>query len=116
MDYTSNHRLARRGSWDLSGMFSSTLQNLNKNKKTVAIVLAAVFVFYWFQIRPIQINKACTLNAGANARALLASKAEVATDPARKASYEELIAKNMYLRTDYESYYTKCLHSHGIFN
>ena len=97
-------------------MYRNTMQNLRKNKKTVGIILAAVFVFYWFQIRPIQINKECTANAGANARALLRSKAEVATDAARKASYEELIAKNMYLRTDYESYYKKCLNSHGIFS
>ena len=116
MDYTSTQRIARRGSWDFSGKFNTIVTNLRKNKKTVAIVIAAVFVFYWFQIRPVQINKACTINAGANARALLRSKAEVATDAARRASYEELIAKNMYLRTDYESYYSKCLHSYGIFN
>ena len=85
-----------------------------KHKKLLSIVLVAFFVFYWYEIRPIQINNKCTQQASADARALLKSKAEVATDPERRVSYINLIDKDMYLRSDFESYYSRCLRGYGI--
>lgn len=85
------------------------------HKKGIAITAALLAVFYWMEIRPVRINNTCTAQAGLSARALLKEKADVATDADTKESYQQLVDKNMYLRTDYESYYTKCLRQFGIF-
>jgi hypothetical protein len=85
------------------------------HKKGLGIAAAVFLVFYWFELRPVKINRVCTATAGVSARALLQEKANVATDAATKRSYEQLVSKNMYLRTDYESYYKKCLREDGVF-
>lgn len=86
-----------------------------KNKKVTLLVALGLFVFYWYEMRPVSINNECTAQAKYNARELLKSKAQVATDADRKQSYNDLIKKDMYLRSDYEAYYNKCLRSFGIF-
>ena len=93
---------------------SETSDFLHKHRKILLIATLGIFLFFWYEIRPIQVNNGCMAEAGGNARELLGNKAEVATDPVQKQSYTELANKNMYLRSDYESFYSKCLRRHGI--
>lgn len=104
--------------------FSLRLKNINvsdikqylyKTRYILGAVAALAFLFYWYELRPIQINNSCVAQAGANARTLLATKAAIATDPAQKASFQGMVDQNLYLRSDYESFYGKCLRSYGIF-
>jgi hypothetical protein len=87
---------------------------LYKNHKVLAILAVAVFLFYWYEIRPIQMNNSCSMEASYNARLLLQNKAAVTTDPARQQAYGSLVAKDMYLRSDFESFYKKCMRRHGV--
>ena len=104
---TSNftHRVSNRGirNWVVA------------HKKGLTIAAVIFVIFYWFDIRPVRINTTCTAQAGFSARALLKEKADVSSDPATKKSYQQLVDKSMYLRSDYESYYKKCLREYGIF-
>ena len=93
--------------------FSGIKEYAKRNRKILSVVAVAVFLFYWFEMRPIQINHSCANQASSNARSLLQSKAQITTDASKKASYNALAEKGMYLRSDYESFYTKCLRSHG---
>ncbi len=76
-------------------------------------VIALVGLFYWFQIRPIRIYRYCNTQSSMDARKLLKSKEEVAT-PENKARYAPLLERNMYLRSDYESFLRKCLLYYGL--
>src|SRR5437764_124717 len=76
----------------------------------VALVLViGAFLFYWYEIRPVQIYRKCTVQASADAHALLKSKAQIAKGTAEGKQYDSLVAKNMYLRSDYASFLQKCL-------
>lgn len=81
----------------------------------VGLAILAMFLFYWYEMRPIRINAECMGQAAANARLLVQSKAEIAVDPEKRTSYQNLVEKNMYLRSDYESFYKKCLRGYGIY-
>ena len=94
---------------------SQGLGLVRKNKKVLVVVLAAAFLFYWYEIRPMRINSFCAAQSSASSRSLLRSKAAVTTDVANKAYYAGLAEKNMYLRSDYESYYKKCLRGYGVY-
>ena len=116
MDFSSTPTPpSRRRGGAVSGIVGDVKKNLLGNKKATAIVAIGLFMFYWYEMRPMNINNECTVQAKYNSRELLKSKAEVATDEDRKASYMDLIKKDMYLRSDYEAYYKKCLRSYGIF-
>ena len=103
------HKLPR-----ISFSFKGVSRFIRTNRKLLSVIAVAVFLFYWYEVRPITINHTCGNQASTDARALLVSKAKVATDPVRKQSYQQLIDQNMYLRSDYESYYTRCLRGYGI--
>ncbi len=85
-----------------------------QHKMLTAFALVIVFGFYWYEIRPIMISRDCSVQASLDARALLRSKAEVTKEQATRDSYNALIAKNMYLRSDYESFLQKCLLHYGF--
>jgi len=87
---------------------------LLKNRKAYSIIAVILFAFYWFQLRPIQINRACAEQASGNAQQLLVNKVAITTDADQRAAYQEMVNKSMYLRTDYESFYVKCLRNEGI--
>src|SRR2546430_2246080 len=86
---------------------------LKTYKWAIALVIVAAFLFYWYEIRPIQIYRGCTRQASIDARSLLRSKAEIAKGTDKGSAYWELIKKNMYLRSDYESFLQKCLLYYG---
>lgn len=75
---------------------------------------AGAFLFYWFQLRPTYVYRACAAQASLDAKDLLKSKAEVAQDPALKEQYENLRAQDLYLRADYNSFLKKCLLHEGL--
>lgn len=105
------HRI-RRQSFSLQ--LTEIKDYLVKNRKVYSILAVILFAFYWFQLRPIQINRACSEQASANAQQLLVNKVAITTDANQRAAYEEMVGKHMYLRTDYESFYIKCLRNEGI--
>jgi hypothetical protein len=72
------------------------------------------FSFYWFQLRPIRLYRQCTAESSADARKLLANKATIAQGTAIGNEYQNLLQKNMYLRTDFESFLRKCLLFYGL--
>jgi hypothetical protein len=88
---------------------------LYKYRKVLGVIAVVAFVFYWYEIRPVSINNTCVTQAGSNARSLLQTKAQISTDPSQRASFQNMINQNLYMRSDYESFYTKCLGSYGIF-
>ena len=87
-------------------------------RQTTAIVIIALIVlgfgFYWYQIRPVRISRACSEQASLDAHKLLLSKAELTTDTQTKTSYSALAEKGMYLRTDYNSFLLKCMLHYGF--
>lgn len=89
------------------------LSSLKKYKWAIALVAVAAFLFYWYEIRPIQIYRGCARQASVDARSLLKSKAEISKGTDKGNAYSELIKKNMYLRSDYESFLQKCLLYYG---
>src|SRR3989338_8327567 len=95
----------RMPSFNLRDQLADMKDFLRRHRKAILILALGVFLFYWFEIRPININNYCSAEASANARLLLRSKAEVATDAATKQSYQQLVAKDMYLRSDHESFF-----------
>ncbi len=90
------------------------MQILGKYKWIIAVAAVGVFLFYWYEIRPVRLYRSCSAQASADARKLLSSKAEIAKGTDKGAAYEELIKKNMYLRSDYESFLNKCLLYYGL--
>jgi hypothetical protein len=85
-----------------------------KNYRGIAIVFLAFSLFYWYELRPVSVNRSCAVQASVDARTLLQSKAQVTTDAAKKQSYVSLAERGMYLRTDYESFYKKCLRHYAL--
>lgn len=84
------------------------------NKWFLLVILLIAGSFYWFQVRPIYLSRGCAVQASADARMLLQTKAEVSKGTKNGAEYQQLIDKNLYLRSDYESFLTKCLLHHNI--
>ncbi|MDO8648635.1 MAG: hypothetical protein Q7R81_02520 [Candidatus Peregrinibacteria bacterium] len=85
-----------------------------KRFKWVTVLILAAFLFYWYEIRPVRIIRSCATDAATDARTLLKSKAEITNDKKKRADYDKLIEKGMYLRSDYESFYRKCLSFYGF--
>lgn len=82
---------------------------------TVLIVLlVGAFLFYWFQLRPIYVYRGCVKQASSDARLLLASKVQLTGNTPLGQQYQQLLQKNMYLRTDYNSFLQKCLMNYGL--
>lgn len=73
-----------------------------------------LFLFYWFQLRPIYVYRGCVERASADARKLLGTKYQLTDDQNIKKQYESLIMKNMYLRADFDSFLRKCLLYYGM--
>ena len=81
------------------------------------ILLLGGFLFYWFQLRPTQLYRKCTEQSSADARKLLGSKFQIAQSGGNTAlatQYQDLISRNMYLRSDYNSFLRKCLLYYGL--
>lgn len=93
---------------------ASVQRFVQKNWKVLSVLGVLIALFYWYEIRPVRIHRYCAVQASVDARNLLASKTRVTTDPARKASYQQLAAQNLYLRSDYESFYGKCLRHYAM--
>lgn len=91
----------------------SIVRFIKTYKWAIVLVLVAAFLFYWYEIRPIQVYRGCARQASLDARSLLRSKAEIAKGTDKGKAYDELIKKNMYLRSDYESFLQKCLMHYG---
>jgi hypothetical protein len=108
--------LLRRVSPRVRNSASKVIHNLHVHRKVVLAVLFLFSAFYWYEVRPVRIHRSCSVQASVDAKNLLQSKALIATDPARKKSYEDLAAKNMYLRSDHESFYAKCLRHYAMEN
>ncbi len=90
------------------------LRALRARKWVIVTALVLGFLFYWFQLRPIYMYRACAQQASADARTLLRSKADLAKGSKNAKAYAQLVEKNMYLRTDYESFLRKCLLYYGL--
>lgn len=84
------------------------------NKKVLALCCVGVFLFYWFEIRPVQIYRSCLVQSSVDARKLLASKAEMTKGTDKGKAYQGLVDRGMYLRDDYESFMQKCLMFYGM--
>ena len=97
-----------------TGFIGSVFASIAAHKMVVAGALVVGFFFYWYEVRPIVLYRTCAVESSGDARALLASKAEIAKGTERGRSYEDLMAKNMYLRSDYESFLNKCLLFYGM--
>ena len=114
MEFNSAQPAFRRKQSSVLEYASEIKDYIVKNRKLYTILAVLLFFFYWFQMRPIQINRDCAETASANAQKLLVSKVNLTTDADQRAAYQDMVSKNMYLRTDYESFYIKCLRNEGI--
>ena len=94
-------------------MISTILTKLKTRKALVALVFI-LFFFYWFELRPMRLYRVCAQQASVDARTLLKSKAELAKGTKEAKTYAEMAEKNMYLRSDYESFLKKCLLHYGL--
>jgi hypothetical protein len=92
----------------------AAIQRLRQYKWIIVIAAIGAFLFYWYEVRPITLYRSCAAQSSADARKLLASKAEIAKGTDKGTSYDQLIEKNMYLRSDYESFLSKCLLHYGL--
>lgn len=90
------------------------VRSLGKYKWAIVLVVIGLFLFYWYEIRPIRISRSCANQASIDARKLIRSKADIAKGTDKGNAYQELITKNMYLRSDYESFLNKCLLHYGM--
>ena len=87
---------------------------LLKYKWAIIFIAIGAFLFYWYQIRPIQTYRFCATQASLDARKLLTSKAQIAKGTEQGKAYATMVQKNMYLRSDYESFVRKCLLYYGF--
>ncbi len=87
--------------------------HFKSNRWFYALILASILLFYWYEVRPIRVYRQCAIEASNDARALLKSKSAIAAGD-KAEQYNSLIARNMYLRSDYESFLQKCLLFHGL--
>ncbi|OGJ55767.1 hypothetical protein A3D88_02160 [Candidatus Peribacteria bacterium RIFCSPHIGHO2_02_FULL_52_16] len=85
-----------------------------RTRKGLIVLLLVIFFFYWFQIRPAVMYRSCAVQASVDARTLLKSKAELAKGTKEEKTYAQMAEKNMYLRSDYESFLKKCLLHYGL--
>jgi hypothetical protein len=97
----------------LMHMLKSTAPRRTHRIYVVAALLIGAALFYWYEIRPIRVYRRCSVEASMDARALLQSKAAIATGD-NAAEYQSLIDRNMYLRSDYQSFLSKCLLYYGL--
>ena len=88
---------------------------VQRYKTTIGVIAILAGFYYWNALRPAHIDTICSVEASANARVLLHQKAETTTDQTNRQTYANLAERNMYLRSDYEAYYKKCLRGYGIF-
>lgn len=95
-------------------MVKNIFSSLVARKYLVLVIAVFVFLFYWYEARPILVARKCVIESSNDARSLLRSKAALSTDQNMVSTYNQLIAKNMYMRADYESFLQKCLLYHGI--
>ncbi len=87
---------------------------MKTHKWAMVIALTGVFLFYWFQIRPVRVYRSCVIQSSADARKLLMSKAELSKNTKDGAAYQQLLERNMYLHSDYKSFLQKCLLYYGL--
>ncbi len=80
---------------------------------SLLLVCVAGGLFYWYELRPTSIYRQCAVQASVDARTLIQSKADMAGDSSQGDALRKLIEKNLYLRTDYESFVLKCLLHYG---
>ena len=92
----------------------SLMKRILSNKILIVIVLAALLLFYWKEVRPMYKYRACAAQSSTDAKALLQSKAVLARGTKSEKTYAQMAAKNMYLRSDYESFLKKCLLYYGL--
>lgn len=86
------------------------MKAFSKRYRWVLIVTClAGGLFYWYELRPTSIYRQCAMQASIDSRALIQSKADMAGDTSQGDALRKLIEKNLYLRTDYESFVMKCL-------
>lgn len=81
---------------------------VSKNKLLLIILAVLALIFYWYEVRPSQIRQSCDISATESAQSLLKTKAELSS------AYKELVEKDLYLKDDYASIYSKCLSSKGL--
>jgi len=95
--------------------FQMTIMRFIKmHKWAVSITLIALFLFYWYEVRPITTYRGCVTQASVDSRKLLDSKLSLAKEQNQIEFYTNLKEKNMYLRSDYESFLNKCLLYYGL--
>ena len=95
-------------------VFLSFVGWIRAHKFMTGVIVVLCFLFYWSQLRPIVIARQCARQASFDARQLITSKSQLAKDKETRDSYAALAAKNMYLRTDYDSFLQKCMLHYGF--
>jgi hypothetical protein len=83
-------------------------------KWAILLIIALGFLFYWYEVRPIRIYRGCAVQSSVDARKLLRSKSELMKGTKQGDSYKKLVDKDMYLRSDYESFFKKCVNYYGL--
>lgn len=91
-----------------------TIAFVKHYKWALLLAALAVALFYWYELRPIIVYRGCAQQSSADARMLLKNKAEISAGTPQGMGYAKLIEKNLYLRSDYESFLMKCLMHHGM--
>jgi len=74
----------------------------------ILVVMILGFIFYWYEYRPSQIKKKCSIEAQDHAIDLTKTRAEM------REEYKEGAERGLYLRDDYEQIYKKCLREKGL--
>lgn len=91
-----------------------TLAFVKHYKWALLLAVLAMMLFYWYELRPIVVYRGCANQSSIDARVLLKNKAEISVGTTQGNSYARLMEKNLYLRSDYESFLLKCLMHHGM--
>lgn len=114
MDFSSSPLRPRVSGRSWMALPNTCLQFIRAHKTATTIVVVLALGFYWYQLRPIVIARFCATQASMDARQLLKSKAEISKEKETRDSYLALAKKNMYLRSDYDSFLQKCLLHYGF--
>jgi hypothetical protein len=87
---------------------------LNPNhKKVVFVAVLAIALFYWFQIRPSQIKKACAKQSSLSAHQMYLQELEK-YPTLNKKEIERVKNEGIFLTEQYEGIYRQCLSSKGL--
>lgn len=87
--------------------------SMSDNKVSLLLALL-VFLFVWFQARPVFFTGVCHEQAANGALKLLAKKSTITPDLMEARQQASMVRAGLYAQGDYTFLFEACLHSYGI--